>query len=197
MVSGYEYHVFISYNRSGDVGEWVRTHFHPVLRRRLESVLKEEPRIFIDEKLDVGSDWPHSLADALHKSSYMLAVWTPSYFRSKWCMAEWETILERERRSGLRAPGHTGGLVYPVVYSDGESFPEEAKRIQSRLDLHDYAYPYEQFKKTEKYLHFFDKVTDIANELKTRLDTVPQWDAEWPRLRPDPEGPAAPHFARL
>jgi hypothetical protein len=160
-------------------------------------VLHEEPSVFVDQDIDYGSDWPDTLAHALHRSCHMLAIWSPSYFRSKWCVAEWETIRERERQAGLRTGGIGTSLIYPVVYSDGESFPPDAKRTQSRVDLHDYAYPYEQFKKSEKYLAFFDKITLIADELKTRLDSVPDWNAEWPMLKPQSVAIPQPQFARL
>ena len=197
MAPSYQYHIFISYSRAGEARKWVHNHFLPVLKARLESVLSEAPAIFIDQDIEVGSAWPQKLADALHQSCCMVAVWTPSYFRSKWCVAEWKTILERERRAGLKAPGNTGGLVYPVVYSNGDSFPAEAKQTQSRFDLREFAYPYPQFSKSMKYLAFFDKMTVVADELKTRLATVPEWDTTWPTLRPSPELPAQPQFVRL
>lgn len=197
MTPNYQYHVFISYKRSGDVGEWVRNHFQPVLAGRLESLLHEEPSIFFDQDIDVGTDWPRKLSDALHRSCCMVAVWTPSYFRSKWCLAEWTTILERERRTGVSAGGTRAGLVYPVVYSDGESFPVEAQAIQSRLDMHEFAYPYEQFRKSEKYLAFFDKMSGVAGDLRSRLGAVPTWDANWPSLAGAPSLVGQPLFARL
>jgi hypothetical protein len=197
MLDGYEYHVFVSYNRSGDVGEWVLNHFHPLLLRRLETVLADEPAVFIDKDIDVGSAWPQKLADALHHSCCMVAIWTPSYFRSGWCVAEWETIRERERLAGLRSRGNSGGLVYPVVYSDGTSFPPEAQQIQSRVDLRDYAYPFEQFRKSEKYMGFFDKVDEVATQLAATLSRSPQWDASWPTLNPPPPALKKPSFARL
>jgi len=61
MPPGYHYHIFISYSRSGDVPSWVHTHFLPVLTNRMDAVLNERPQIFIDQQIDVGSDWPESL----------------------------------------------------------------------------------------------------------------------------------------
>ena len=199
MEQGYEYHVFVSYRRSGDVGEWVNNHFHPLLVRRLEALLNEEPRVFIDREMDIGTDWPSRLSDALHKSCCMVAVWSPSYFRSKWCLAEWQTIVERERMEGLKAPPSHAGLTYPVVYSDGDSFPAEAQAVQSRLDMHDFAYPFEQFRKSEKYLAFFDRMHEVAEDVTARLRTAPVWNADWPRMPSSTAQMqlASPHFTRL
>lgn len=199
MAPGYEYHVFISYRRSGDVGEWVHNHFHPMLLRRLESLLDEEPKVFLDTAMENGSHWPQRLSDALHRSCCLAAVWTPSYFRSDWCLAEWRTIAERERLVGLPTPAGRPGLVYPVVFSDGEHFPDDAKAIQARQNMHEFAYPYEQFRKTEKYLEFHDRMNEVATDLLHRLRGVPQWDSAWPVLPPllTPPPATSPSFVRL
>ena len=197
MLPDYYYHIFISYSRLGDVPGWVHTHFLPVLTNRMDAVWNESPQIFIDQKIDVGSDWPEDLANALHHSCCMLAIWSPSFFRSKWCMAEWETMLAREQQTGLRSRGHTMGLVYPVVFSDGEYFPEAAKRTQSKFDLKDYTYPYPQFRNTPEYLKFHDKMTEVANGLVRLLQEVPPWNAAWTVVRPPPNTLDEPRFKRL
>ena len=68
MLPGYEYHVFISYRRSRDVGQWVQNHFYPLLSGLLESLLSDEPKIFLDSEMEHGSHWPKRLSDALHRS---------------------------------------------------------------------------------------------------------------------------------
>lgn len=197
MLTGYEYHLFISYPRSGDVSEWVLNHFLPRLANCLESTMSDVPRIFVDEEVETGSDWPQKLADALHRSCCLLTVWTPPYFRSKWCMAEWQTFLSRERNLGFKTSENPSGLVYPVVFSDGDYFPDEAKRTQSRRDLIDCTYPQPQFRNVSKYLEFHDKVGKIAHELDQWLVHVPPWDPNWQPVRPDPLPPYIPRFARL
>ena len=199
MEPGYEYHVFVSYKRSGDVGEWVHNHFHPLLVRRLEALLDEDPRVFIDREIDIGADWPTRLSDALHKSCCLVSIWTPSYFRSKWCLAEWQTIAERERIEVASNVGNRLSLTYPIVYSDGDSFPVEAKSVQGRLDMHDFAYPFEQFRRSEKYMAFFDRMHDVAESVAARINSVPAWNDNWPRLprAVEPSPVAATQFARL
>jgi TIR domain len=198
MIASYQYHIFLSYSRRGDVPEWVKNHFLPVLERRLEAEFDETPRIFLDEQIDTGADWPITLADALHRSYCLLAIWSPSYFRSRWCMAEWQTMRVREEQLGLRTSANPSGLVYPVVYSDGDTFPVEAKRIQHRKDLKDYAYPYPQFRNSEKYLEFHDQVARIAQELVNLFnDSIPPWNPDWSICTPDPEPEPVYLFKRL
>ena len=197
MLENYEHHVFVSYPRRGDVMDWLRNHLFPVLKRRLESEMAEEPRVFVDKDIDTGSDWPDFLAHALHRSCCLLTVWSPQFFRSKWCLAEWESMRKREEQLGLRTPENPKGLVYPVVFADGDSFPSEAKRIQAQLDLRDFAYPYPQFKEAAKYLDFHDKVGHVAQELVEMLGRTPQWDSEWESYRPEPEETSDVSFRRL
>ena len=196
MFEGYKHHIFISYSRSGDVPDWLHNHFLPVLSNRLEAVLDEDPQIFVDRDIPYGAEWPDALADALRHSCHLLAVWSPRYFRSSWCLAEWRTMLEREKALGLR-PGGDPGLVYPVVFSDGEHFPEEAKKMQYRTDLRDFAYPYPQFRTSEKYLNFHDRMVGIANDIKDRLARTPKWDGSWTEVRPEPEPLGRQRFQRL
>jgi hypothetical protein len=89
------------------------------------------------------------------------------------------------------------GLVYPVVFSDGASFPSEASRTQARMDLRDYAYPYDQFKRTKKYLGFHDRMTEVAKSLARLFEGVPPWKPEWTPVRPSPKPPPTTRFKRL
>jgi TIR domain len=202
---GYKYHLFISYARSGDVPEWLKNHFLPVLTNCLDNVIiEEEPQIFVDdEDIEIGSTWPDALADALHRSYLLLAIWSPQYWRSKWCVAEWHSIRARatevaDTQSGLTHSDNSAGLVYPILYSGNpEDFPEEARWTQYRRDLRSYTYPYLVFRESLKYLEFHDKVKEIARDLAERLPTVPPWDPHWVPRRPDPALPLAFRFQRL
>jgi len=197
LPQGYEHYIFVSYSRSGNIPEWLQNHFVPVLRKCMATLMPDEPALFVDEEIDPGSDWPDTLANALHKSCCMVAIWTPRYFRSKWCIAEWKTMMHREKQLGLRTSDNPKGIVYPIIYADGTSFPDEAKRTQYRRDFKQFAYPYEVFKHSERYLHFHDQVSNMAEELVERMKTVPKWDSSWESVRPDTEPPFPPKFRRL
>jgi TIR domain-containing protein len=185
VVVSYTWDVFISYRRTHNVTGWVRNHLGPVLEGCLEDLM-DHPKVFVDDKVEVGSYWPEDLAEKLSTTRYMLAVWSPPYFTSPWCMAEWQTMRAREELLGIPRIGETRGLIYPVVYSDGESFPPEARAVQSRFDLSEYGFPYEQFKRTDAYLEFHAKVQSIAADLASRFSSAPSWQADWPVHRPEP-----------
>lgn len=178
----YEWDVFVSYPRDGQAGTWVHNHFLPVLRECLNSVLPHQPRIFTDDELPTGGIWSDDLKRALLHSRLLVAVWTPPFFRSNWCMAEWESMLAREAAlAGDRPPR---GLVYPVVFSDGDHFTPRAKQTQHRRDLNAFAYPYPAFRDSAAYLLFHDAMMDIAMEIEAHLRTIPAWCAGWPIVEP-------------
>ncbi|MBZ9862302.1 TIR domain-containing protein [Mesorhizobium sp. CA12] len=183
----YEWDVFISYPRHGQVGTWVSNHFAPVLRECLDSVLPQQPRVFIDNGIETGVIWSDVLKQALLRSRLLVAIWTPPFFRSHWCMSEWESMLAREAfLAGGRPPR---GLVYPVVYSDGNHFAQKAKQTQFRRDLTAFTYPYPGFRDSAAYLAFHDAMMAIAADIETHLQTVPPWQADWPIVDPPVEAP--------
>lgn len=197
MENGYIYHAFISYSRSGVAAEWLHNHFLPVLIDCLTNELPEQPELFVDAQIDVGADWPLNLVDALHHSCYMIALWTPPYFRSTWCVAEWNTMRQRERHLGLHTSANTAGLIYPIVLGDGDSFPLDARRTQQQRDLKQYAYPYRQFRDSQKYLAFHDTVQQIALDFAQLLTCVPTWNPDWKPAEPTVLPPFTPRFSRL
>lgn len=134
MAEDYIYDVFVSYRHKPPVLDWIRNHFFPLLEQWLPNAMpvEHETRIFIDwDEIEIGAAWPAKLRQALKQSRCVLAVWAPEYFRSEWCLAEWQTIRERERLLGLGTEQQPEGLIYPVVFFDGEHFPQEARNAQS------------------------------------------------------------------
>ena len=181
----YQYDFFLSYSRKNPVGEWVRNHFSPELRQWLDSYTAQPTRIFIDEDIEVGDFWPNHLEAALRSSKYMIAIWSPQYFTSAWCCAEWQSMRGRELQLGLQMG--SSGLVFPVVFSDGKNFPPETGRAQ-RIDFSDLNYPYPAFRDSAKYLDFVDRIKRISEMLSRWIDEreAPSFDPRWPVVRPTP-----------
>lgn len=190
---GYLYDVFLSYRRSGagGVADWVRNHFHPMLTACLADQLPREPSIFIDLEQQHGAHWPDELARALRCSKVLVPVWSPKYFSSPWCNAEWQTMLDRERAVGLAGPDQPQGLIYPVVFSDGDLFPDLARQRQAR-DFKPWAVPQPVYRETTEYVDLQKAVTNLAIELAPRLEQVPRWNPAWkPRVVDPPFPPRA------
>lgn len=187
----YRYDIFLSYPRAGHAGEWVHEHFFPLLRDCLAGQLPRAPSIFVDTKLEPGVQWPDELRRALLDSRLLVAVWTPPFFLSEWCMAEWTSMLAREDR--LRAQGNLPhrGLVYPVVYSDGQHFDQRAKLTQYQTSLSSFTSPFPSFRQTSGYTDFHAAMVTIAQEIEAQLAQVPPWEGDWPIELPKP-GPPDP-----
>lgn len=178
----YEYDVFISYKRrGGNVPGWVSAHFHPMLAGLLDDFLGREPKIFFDGSLRGGAIWPGELRTALLRSRILIAVCSPGYFQDEWCLAEWYSMVDREKLTGTPPE-----LIYPVLFCDSRNFPDWAheRRMQ---DLKTWNQPYPQFQQSEDYLGFHREMSRIAEELTDLFDLVPQWQPDWPVNTPVPE----------
>jgi hypothetical protein len=88
-------------------------------------------------------------------------------------------------------PRDTNGLIYPVVFSDGEHFPPEAKAIQNK-DLRKWNISSEVFRETRAYVNFEQEIQLIAQEIWQLLQTVPDYQQDWPVVTPDDFSDAAP-----
>jgi len=169
----------------------------PTLLALLEGELSEDPKLFKDDQIDVGDAWPNRLAAELLTSRCMIAIWTPKYFRSKWCLAEWDTMRKREEILGMRTRDNPSGLVYPIVFSDGKSFPKRAIEIQYLDDFRRFAYPYPVFKESQLYIEFHDSVAKVAKEIAGMILNSPPFDSKWPTIRPQIESSRTLKFSRF
>jgi TIR domain len=183
-MNDYIFDLFVSYSRAGNVAGWVQRHFCEVLTNCLIDETGQKPRIFLDTRIDTGSYWPNELERGLRHSRLMVAVLSPPYFASRWCLAEWGTMILRERVLNMTTVETPGGLIYPLIFSDGKRFPDSAKKREGR-SMKSWSYPYEQFSNTPAYLDFHDEMRVVASELATRLESIPAWNARWPIERPE------------
>ena len=173
---GYRYDVFISYSRSGGTADWVRNHLFPLLKDTLTDELGVAPQIFFDAgNLEVGASWPEQLTEALKRSRMLLAVLSPPYFRSSWCLSEWESMAARERLLGEEP----GGLILPIVAFGGDAFPKEAQTRQS-IDMSQWAIPFPQFRETTQYVEFYQAVRGLAEVIAKNIERAPPWQEDFP-----------------
>lgn len=185
----YEYHVFISYHRTGPlVPEWVRNHFRPRLQEWLGEHIVDGARIFHDDEIKPGGKWPQELRSALSRSRILVVVCSPNYFRDEWCLAEWCSMAAREARTGQE---RRHGLIYPVIFCDSKNFPDFAHERRMR-SLTDWNQSGAQFEVTPAYVEFRRQIEDIAIELADLVQEVPPWRPDWPVETPEPPPPPGP-----
>jgi hypothetical protein len=192
-VTDYEFDVFLSYSRKGGSLGWVHHHFYPKLRDCLTDETGEEPKIFVDEHMGPGKRWTIDLERALGRSKLLVSIYSPQYFRSEWCLAEWKSMAAREELLGLASPDLTQGLIIPILYSDSRNFPEYG-RDRMWHDMKGLDLPDLMFQQTTDWLKFHNKMRRIAENLADLLTKVPEWRPDWPIIRPEVPIPPVTSF---
>jgi len=192
-VSDYEYDVFLSYSRKGGSPGWVHNHFLPKLRDCLTDEIGYVPTIFVDQDMTAGSIWPDKLAHALRRSKILVSIYSPQYFRSEWCVAEWHSMADRERVLGLTSTDLTTGLIFPVLYSDSQNFPAYG-RDRMWHDMKGLDSPEPGFQGSPDWLEFHKRMRTIAGAVERLLQQAPPWQPDWPVRRPEVEIPPTTRF---
>lgn len=191
--SDYEYDVFFSYKRQVLTRDWIRG-VHQRLQHWLqEEIADREARMFVDEDgIETGDRWPEELRNALRSSRCLVCVWSPSYFRSEWCVSEWTSFLARESR--MKLPSH--GLIAPMRFHDGEHFPEEARNVQW-TDVAPFASTVPAFWTSQRALELEDCLRTFAHSVATIANNAPPFEADWPIIEASAVGPPRIGLARL
>ncbi|WP_394617407.1 TIR domain-containing protein [Lentzea sp. JNUCC 0626] len=182
----YKYDFFISYSRKGTVQKWLLTHFYKKLVEYLADECAPAPRVYMDRTMPRAVEWAHNLENSLRYSKIMIQLLTPPYFESDWCMAELESMHQREAMLGLAGSDISQGLIYPILYSDSDNFPDIG-RMRSWQDFKEYAYAEAVYQDSVEYLGFCRQVRVLARDLVQLVQQVPPWSPDWPIVdRPNP-----------
>ncbi|TDP94987.1 TIR domain-containing protein [Labedaea rhizosphaerae] len=183
-VPGYEFDVFISYSQRGSAQKWLKNHFLAKLEDCLADQGAQSPRVFWDRTMHKGVHWPSQLQKALHRSKIMIAVLTPLYFTSPWCMAELRSMYAREQLLGLADTARPQGLIYPILYSDSQNFPAEESLHRAWWDFKALATPEPVFQESRDWHSFHLLVSKFAEDVVDLLNEVPPWRADYPLIDP-------------
>lgn len=177
----YQWDVFLSYRREAPVREWVWRILAPALRQWLPQYATPAPRLFLDIEngIPLGSAWSQALEGALRTSRCLVPVFNPPYFESEWCLAEFQTMLERRRVSGFDA-------IIPVQFADGNLFPPAARALQwAKFE------PFNWYRRPSQTSRaFVDEVKGLCQVIVARSQAAPGWDPGWPVLTPSAPPPS-------
>lgn len=177
--NNYRYDVFVSYTRNPIVGEWVQNHFLSLFRHHLDNALGYHPEIFVDtQSISAGDTWPLQIREALSYSKCLIAVVSPPYFRSNWCMEECHTMLAREKLEGFGREGNGKGLVIPVIAGDGKHHPRYISNIQS-ADFRRFVMKGGAFVDSPRYLEFQDMMARWTEQVADVVQQAPDWKPHW------------------
>jgi hypothetical protein len=188
----YEFDLFVSYKREPPDQQLVTPWLREVLKRVTywagQNMNGKRPRVFFDEQsIEVGDAWPDEIKAALLSAKCLLPIWSPEYFQSAWCLAEWKSFLEREKLFMGRRHGACR-LIIPIKIHDGKWFPQEAQRL-TPLDLSRYAATTEAFWKTVRADELDQVLMDFAIKVAEFVRDAPDHEDGWPVDLPAPGGP--------
>lgn len=184
----YSYDVFISYRHSPPVGPFVVNVLYDLFLGWLREEVEAEARIFLDTSImGAGDPLPRALAGALVGSRCLLAICSPSYFKSPWCLSEWESFHERERQAGCPE-----ALIVPVLFHAGPPV-KEYLAARTYADFTGYTFIDASLFRTEVGLGAQRAIQRLAADVGARLRAAPPFQANWPVYTPQlPPAPAPP-----
>jgi hypothetical protein len=119
----------------------------------------------------------------IDSTGMLLSVWTQTYFRSKACVAEFETFRRRGELSGA-------ARILPVLYHGGDHFPDEARSIQA-ADFRNYAIAGDIPKYSALSAEFSSAVKRLAVDAARVIISAPPLDPTWPIVEPKEIQPRA------
>ncbi|RKR05591.1 TIR domain-containing protein [Flavobacterium sp. 90] len=188
----YQYDVFISYKNHHVTNTWV-IKFEEKLKYWLTQELGgNKPKIFFDkDTIETGNIWPNTLKNGVKTSKCLLCIWTPEYFRSKWCLSEWLSF--EERTTYLNNSTHQ--IILPIRFHDGEHYPAQAK-LRQCTDVTNYSNTNNAFWETQKAMELEDTIKDLCKTLAVAIQAVPDFNDNFPIIEIDDENPNPPQANR-
>jgi hypothetical protein len=174
----WEWDVFISYPRGGEVAEWVEE----FLLRRLTAKLTDawdtgRPRIFLDRSaLGPGDALNATLTAHLRAARVLVPVLTPSYLKRPYCMAELTTFLEREIAGGPSA-------IVPILARGDDRDARQAVGDRLYEDMTRLVYVGGAFERSPRFLELQDAAERLTHQISKALKGSPdQPDPAWPTV---------------
>jgi TIR domain. len=181
----YRYELFISYTwRVPRAQSWVRDVLAPPLYDflALEANI-DKNSVFLDDRVNrPGIDVEQSVHEALRDSKVLLAILSPQYFDSGWCLTEFHTMLDRQNTTGQH-------IIYPLRVWDGNKYSADARNLNP-LDFNKWG----TLERGMVRKRWNDTVKDLVKELETLIANSPAHNPAWTvNLKQDP---VQPHVER-
>lgn len=103
------------------------------LRREISQQLGQDFPIFRDrEHLEWGQNWRRRIDESLDSVTFLIAILSPSFFRSEECRRELDRFRERERQLGR------DDLILSVVWIKPDEFADEKNQLTEFLRQRQY-----------------------------------------------------------
>jgi TIR domain len=188
MHQEYEHDIFICIKNSAIYRPWLETCFIPMFTNFILedtiAFLGRAPKIFYYGKsLNAGDPWPDDLKSAIQRSRVALALCSPAYFYSHWCLTEFKSFHKRHELVGAR-------VLIPIRIHDGDNFPGWATGAIQFTDFSRFVIDGDGFKLTSLYVEYQKELKDLSSLVAARLKSAPPF-REWP-IELEPASQAGP-----
>lgn len=177
-MAGYTHDIFLSVKSDAIFGEWISTIFFPLfetyVRQDIIAACKRAPTeiFYYRESLKVGDPWPDDLRQGIQNSRVAVALCSPEYFYSEWCLTEFHSFWERGKSKQAR-------VLLPVSIHDGEAFPDDIRENLQFESFSEFVTVGEGFKTTKRYSDFQDLLKVFSKRVAELVCKAPPFEA-WP-----------------
>jgi len=128
--------VFVSYGHPDDTMGWVQR-FSADLRKHLEALTREPPKVFSDHGLNPLEPWRKIIEEAAETARVLVVISSPNFLSSKWCERECE-IYWRQASSEAMARGRIAVVeLRPISDEEIERLVAQRKGNSSFIDPRD------------------------------------------------------------
>jgi MinD-like ATPase involved in chromosome partitioning or flagellar assembly len=180
---GYEYDLFVGRATSSVLNEWLDA-FISRLSTLVSAQLGRDLRVFQDlSEVRVDDVWKNAVEKALVRSRVLLAIVTPEFLSSQWCLLEWATFERREKEKAARE------LIVPVMLQRPDPLPDWMSRRQV-IDISDLPRRVSAF--AESSPEVVGRLAELARLVTRRVRSAPAFDAGWTSAADRPSALAAP-----
>lgn len=126
---------FMSYvSQDDDDNDGKLTKLRVKLEQAVGLFIAEDFRIFQDRvSVRWGDRWEDRILQSLDEAVFFIAIITPRFFKSEWCLREFDLFLQRNATLAQQNPGQSPGIILPVYYVDYK--PIEDKNHPDRNNL--------------------------------------------------------------
>jgi hypothetical protein len=164
---------------------WIET-FHDRLKIRIEQLTGEPARIWRDRKLQGNDIFAETLVARLSKVAILVVVLSPRYVKSEWCLKELGNFCHRAE-AGIGLNVGDKSRVFKVVKFH-IPIVEHPPQLRGVLGYEFFEYDAERGRAREfspdvtpaRDIRYWEKLDDIAYDIKQMLDTLAQSSASAP-----------------
>jgi Trypsin len=189
---GYLHDVLISYPRNGEVERWVNSRFLGRFKEALQEQLGQQKVSYQPPGALPTTNWDVPVSQAIRTSKTLLAVLSRQYFLQGICLAELESMIQRQVDEGMGTHSNPRRLVHAIVAHDCERdsailIPEPYDGKLLVTDFKEWAYNH-SLQGGRRNRGYEDALRTITADIAESAEAAPTWRPGFPFKTPIPPG---------